>query len=100
HTRKAESDDRLEMVSGTNGITGAADQTFVLQRQRLQADASLFMTGRDIQEQEVALALDARTMKWNALGDADKYRLGQERRQILDALAQLARAATPTEIAA
>jgi hypothetical protein len=100
HLRKATSDDPLDGVSGSTGLTGAVDTTLVLRRERLETDASLFVTGRDVEEQEIALSMDPRTMQWKALGRADDYRMGQERRQILDALAKLGRPMGPSEIAA
>lgn len=100
HLRKAASNDPLDGVSGSTGLTGAGDTTLVLQREeRLQADAVLFITGRDVESQEVALSMEPRTMQWRALGNAEDYRMGQERKQILDAFAALGKAAAPHEIA-
>jgi hypothetical protein len=56
HDRKAESDDFLEQVSGSHGITGAADTVMVLKRARHSPDAVLSITGRDIEERALALA--------------------------------------------
>jgi RecA-family ATPase len=55
HCRKADASDVLDSVSGTLGLTGAADATLVLKRQRGQADAELFATSRDLEERELAL---------------------------------------------
>src|SRR5262249_43451065 len=55
HCRKLGSEDPLEEVSGTLGLTGAADTTLVLRRDRGKHDATLFVTGRDVEEREVAL---------------------------------------------
>lgn len=99
HLRKAASDDPLDGVSGSTGLTGAVDTTLVLHRERLQADASLFVTGRDVAEQEIALSMDQRTMRWKAHGDADEYRMGQERKKIIEALTRHGQAAGPSEVA-
>ena len=32
HTRKQQADDKFDMISGTNGLMGAADGAFLLQR--------------------------------------------------------------------
>ncbi|MGQ4618446.1 AAA family ATPase [Nocardia sp. R7R-8] len=55
HTRKAESTDFVDAVSGTQGIAGSADFVLVLARKRKSAQAVLSVTGRDIPENEYAL---------------------------------------------
>jgi hypothetical protein len=55
HTRKADADDYLDEVSGTAGLTGAADAIAVLKRARGQAAAVLHLTGRDVDEANHAL---------------------------------------------
>lgn len=99
HLRKAASDDPLDLVSGSTGLTGAADTILVLRRERTQADATLYVTGRDVSEQEIALQLDQRSMRWKALGEAAHYRMNNERRKIVDALRALGRSASPSDIA-
>ncbi len=100
HTRKGESTDPLEMVSGTLGLTGAADCVMVLRRERGQADASLFITGRDVEEQDLALKWEtADEFGWRLLGDAENFRRSIERQKIVDVLAQVP-GMSPTEIAA
>jgi hypothetical protein len=86
HTRKADADDVLDMVSGTTGLTGAADSILVLKRTRGQADATLFATGRHLEDTELALKWDAATVSWTELGDAAACRLSKERADILGAL--------------
>ena len=61
HNRKQQADDALEMVSGSTGLTGAADAALVMKRPRGTKDATLLVTGRDIEEREVAL-------RWDNLG--------------------------------
>lgn len=61
HLRKAASDDPLERISGTMGISGAADSLGVLQRSRGGDEATLFITGRDIEdESNLALRFDSK----------------------------------------
>ena len=50
HTRKAESSDFVETVQGTFGTAGAADTIMVIKRSRGEADATLYVTGRDVLE--------------------------------------------------
>lgn len=90
HTRKGESSDPLEMVSGTLGLSGAADAVLVLRRERGQADASLFVTGRDVEEQDLALRWQKEEdFGWMLLGNAEDFRRSKERQEILDSVAAM-----------
>jgi hypothetical protein len=83
HVRKAGSEDFLEMVSGTNGLAGAADATMVLKRARGQADGALFVTGRDVDEAEYALAFQPASGAWRLLdGPASDHMVGDTRAAI------------------
>jgi hypothetical protein len=84
HTRKAESADFVETVQGTFGTAAAADTIVVVKRSRGEADATLFVTGRDVVEQELALRFAAETGAWELLGDAAEYGLGKTRKAILE----------------
>lgn len=56
HTRKMGDTDVFNTVSGTTGITGSADSTFVLTKQsRTSEYAVLSITGRDVEFQELKL---------------------------------------------
>ena len=57
HTRKADSADFLDAVSGTQGIAGAADTVMVLKRARQERSAVLSVTSRDAREGTYALSL-------------------------------------------
>ncbi|CAL8980356.1 hypothetical protein PROP_03137 [Propionicimonas sp. T2.31MG-18] len=59
HTRKAESADFLDAVSGTQGIAGAADTVMVLRRERQDHSAIVSVTSRDAQEGSYSLTLDS-----------------------------------------
>lgn len=59
HDRKAESDDFVERVSGTNGLAGAADSIIILSRKRKAKEGVLAVTGRDVHEDEYALLMSA-----------------------------------------
>lgn len=67
HTRKAGAEDFLEELSGTNGLAGAADAIVVLRRMRGRADGVLQVTGRDVDETELALGFDASLGLWFGL---------------------------------
>ena len=56
HTRKMESSDSFDMISGTNGLLGAADGAFVMQKEkRTDNKAVLEVAGRDQQDQKLWL---------------------------------------------
>ncbi|WP_445186762.1 AAA family ATPase [Pseudonocardia sp. Cha107L01] len=84
HVRKMSAEDFLEAVSGTNGIAGAADAVLVLKRSRGEADGSLDVTGRDIDERQYALTFNSETGQWSALpGEAIDHLIGDTRAAIL-----------------
>jgi RecA-family ATPase len=95
HVRKAEADDPLESVSGTNGLTGAADTILVLNR--TTDGPKLYGRGRDIEEFEKALRLQ--DGRWSVLGDADDVKRSEQRKQILAVLQEATGVMTPAEIA-
>jgi hypothetical protein len=87
HTRKSDADDWLDSVSGTTGLTGSADSVIVLKRERGQADAFLFGTGRDLPEYELPLKFDDQTCRWRKLDmSAPEARATSDQSAILNAL--------------
>ena len=70
HTRKMGADDAFDTVSGSTGLTGAADTTLVLRRGRGESSAVLHVTGRDVEESEYALTFDALSGTWSLDGNA------------------------------
>jgi AAA domain len=57
HTRKAESSDFVDSVSGSQGVAGSADFVLLLSRKRHQDDGLLSVTGRDVVEAEYAVSV-------------------------------------------
>ena len=65
HTRKQQADDRFDMISGTNGLLGAADGAFLLQKERRTDNAAtLDISGRDQQDQRFYLTRDEERLVW------------------------------------
>lgn len=63
HTRKMGDSDRMNEISGTNGISGSADTLMVLTKeQRTSRSATLCCTGRDVEDRELSLTMDAGCM--------------------------------------
>jgi RecA-family ATPase len=98
HCRKAAAEDFLDLVSGTNGIAGSADTIWVLQRARGTTDAVLSITGRDIEERELALRYDL-DVGWTILGDAKELKRSQERQEIIRTLRESDHPMKPHELA-
>lgn len=98
HTRKQESDDPFDLISGSNGLTGSADGALVLKRSRGQADAELHVTGRDFDEQNLAVRWDSKIYGWSLLGDASEFGISKERREVIEML-RLETTATPKQAA-
>jgi hypothetical protein len=86
HDRKAEADDPFDTVSGTLGLTGAADTILILKRQN--AGVVLHARGRDIEESETALQFDKATCRWSILGEASAVHRSAERKLVIAALAE------------
>jgi hypothetical protein len=100
HCRKMAADDPLDEVSGTHGLTGATDGVLVLRRERGQHDAALFVSGRDIDEQELALKWDPPSCHWSMLGQAAEYRLTRERSDVLAILKKEGKPMKANDVAA
>ena len=65
HTRKQSAEDRFDMISGTNGLLGAADGAFLLQKEkRTDNTATLEVAGRDQQDQKLHLVRDMDRLTW------------------------------------
>lgn len=65
HTRKQQADDKFDMISGTNGLLGAADGAFLLQKEkRTDSAATLELSGRDQQDQRLHLNRDVERLVW------------------------------------
>lgn len=65
HTRKQQADDRFDKISGTNGLMGAADGAFLLQKERrTDSAATLDISGRDLQDQRLYLKKDEERLVW------------------------------------
>jgi hypothetical protein len=84
HVRKMDADDPFDTVSGTLGLTGAADTILILKRQ--SGGITLHARGREIEESETAVQFDRATCKWTILGAAADVHRSNERAAIIKAL--------------
>ena len=75
HLRKQYDSDPLNRVSGTAGMSGAADGTFILQREDRSSNyGTLFCTGRDIESKELKLQFDPMSHIWECREDEETAR--------------------------
>lgn len=66
HLRKQDDSDVFNKISGTTGIMGSSDTTFILEKKsRDDSVATLFVTGRDVEYQTFTLRFEE--CRWNLL---------------------------------
>ena len=96
HTRKLEADDKFDMISGTNGLLGAADGAFLLQKEkRTDGSAVLDVAGRDQQDQRFYLTRDKERLIWT-LERTETEAWTEPPDPVLEAIAALVTAEKPT----
>ena len=77
HIRKQNDSDVFNKVSGTTGLTGSADATFVLEKESRASDtARLYVTGRDTPYQEFVLRF--RDCSWELVERKTQEELARE----------------------
>ena len=77
HIRKQNDSDVFNKVSGTTGLTGSADATFVLEKETRASDtARLYCVGRDIEYQEFVLRF--RECSWEMVERKGQEQLARE----------------------
>ena len=71
HLRKQGDSDPFNMLSGTNGLAGGVDTMFVLDKsKRCSTNATLYCSGRDIEDREIELCFDKDNCTWNFVSDS------------------------------
>ncbi len=75
HLRKGkDKSDPFNQISGSTGLTGAADTSIVLEKtDRTEAQALLSITGRDVESTETLLMFDPILFKWEVIGNASDF---------------------------
>lgn len=95
HTRKQGAEDCFDTISGTNGLLGAADGAFVLQKEkRTDNKAILDIAGRDQQDQRMFLTFDRERCIWQ-LTKLETELWKEPPDPLLDAVAQIVTASAP-----
>jgi hypothetical protein len=98
HTRKATSDDAMQLVSGTQGLTGAADGVLVLERPRGAKRGTLHIMARDL-EREGAFVVEFDGGRWSMIGSASEVASTEGQQEVVDLLRARGEALGPSEIA-
>ncbi|MHB1403872.1 MAG: AAA family ATPase [Thermoleophilia bacterium] len=100
HTNQRQGlDNWLELVSGSNGLTGIADAVMLLSKGgEGRADGRLRCTGRDLAELDFALSFD--NFLWTRLdGDAEDHMRSVPRQRIIECLRKSNEALGPKAVA-
>lgn len=66
HLRKSKDSDPYKMISGTQGIAGAADTNWVMEKTSGKAAVNLHIRGRDIED--TLLSMEFEDFRWNIVG--------------------------------
>lgn len=72
HLRKMkDGDDQFNMISGSTALMGAVDTSFVItKKSRNDINATLHITGRDIESGELIMSFNKETCQWELIGNA------------------------------
>lgn len=84
HTKKSYSEDTFDNILGSTALLGVADAAMVFERLRTQNLVKLHITGRDVEEQSIALEFDIKEGKFfKFAGNAEEYELSELQREVL-----------------
>ena len=96
HTRKEGAEDVFNMISGTNGLMGAADGALLLHKdKRTASDAVLEVVGRDQPQLRLHLRFAAAHLRWELL-EAETERYREPPCPLLEVLSQLVNKENPS----
>ncbi len=98
HLRKTESEDIMDDISGTFGLTGAADGVLAIKRITGRADAELNIVGRDIEAEKYALKFHPDILSWELLGKAEEVKSTATKQSIYDLIRNASEPITAGEI--
>ena len=102
HTRKAEAEDVVDEINATTGLMGGVDGFLVLKTKRERFEGSMFVTGREIEEERnIALRWDQHIHGWTMIDEEEvsetEEGLSPQRRLILDLLSRAANNTLPVQ---
>ncbi len=97
HQRKSEAEDIFDTMSGSLGLTGGTDGNLVMESSK--GNTILHITGRDVEEIELAIELDGRMLTWRLLGERSVVKATNDQQRIYNAIRESPEALSPKEIA-
>jgi len=80
--------DPVDDLMGGSAIAGVIDNVIGLYKEQGKAGAKLSFRGRDVEEQKLQLSFDKTLYCWQNEGDADEFKVTEERQKILDFLTE------------
>ena len=88
HLRKSASEDVMDTLSGSFGLTGASDTNIVVERSTAAtSDAVLHVVGRDVEAAQLGMTFEPQTLSWNILGPMSQLVGGSiQQQEIFDAI--------------
>jgi hypothetical protein len=96
HTRKQAGEDPMDSISGSNGLSGGVDNTWIMKKARGEKQAALFVIGRDIEDEiNYGLQWDSDACVWSIQGTAAEV-LANTARQT--AMAAIRKSKTPLTV--
>ena len=81
--------DVVDDLIGATAKSGVLDVAMGLYRERGEKNATLQVTGRDIDERELAMRFDRDTGCWQCLGDAAEVGISEKEKKILEVIAKM-----------
>lgn len=95
HTRKQDADDSFDTISGTNGLLGAADGAFVLEKKkRTDNKAVLSVSGRDQQDQKLYLEFNRERCIWELIEEETDF-FKEPKDELLERISAIVTAESP-----
>lgn len=88
HVRKGSAEDVFDDISGSLGLTGTADTNIVLHGKRNDVKAVMHMTGRAIEDQQLAMKFDNKSFSWFVEGNAAEVILSENRKLIREVVGE------------
>lgn len=99
HTRKADGDDVMHRISGSQGMTAATDGNAVLSRHTAARQCVLSIRPRNAEESDLVMERDPETLRWKVVGSDERAQLSDGRQRILAWLEQHPDGGAPKTIA-
>ncbi len=85
HTKKGNENDVFNKISGTNGIMGSADTSIVIDKnERNDINATMHITGRDVEFNEYIIHFDKESCKWNKICSVDENKEFREKEEYMN----------------